>query len=474
MEMCDSIRVEDAEALSVNRQTNKADRLRQIEEILWANPEGLTRAEIARRLGVDRSTISRYIDSDDLPPDIFIDESDKDRLKLDRRLQITQIVVHNLRSLVDVTLDLKSLNVMIGPNGAGKTALMEVILLLHSGANGDLSSFFDERGGFHSVISATTNQTGQPPMTVGARLAPPPHLGGRVTNFEVELRRLQIGYAITAESLESGTASTPGNLSNAEYAFQDGKLYTSKSANEPIPLPKLRSSELMLTQLPTDRPFRESLRFKEFLSAIDFYPPLQVTGRAPIRLPQPLTPATKPDAEGSNLFSVLYNLRISHPETYERLLALMRQAFPGLKRFEFPVVGAGQVTLAWYDESSKQPFYPGQLSEGTLRFLWLAAILLTPAQSSILLLDEPEVSLHPQLIRLLVALLQDYAMRSQVVVATHSSDMVRWLEPDEVIVADKEDGQTRFTRADTLDLAEWLAEYDLRDLWQMGHLGGRV
>ncbi|MCB0054826.1 MAG: AAA family ATPase, partial [Caldilinea sp.] len=162
----------------MNRQTNKADRLRQIEEILWANPEGLTRAEIARRLGVERSTISRYIDSDDLPPDIFIDESDKDRLKLDRRLQITQIVVHNLRSLVDVTLDLKSLNVMIGPNGAGKTALMEVLLLLHSGANGDLSSFFDERGGFHSVISATTNQTGQPPMTVGARLAPPPHLGG--------------------------------------------------------------------------------------------------------------------------------------------------------------------------------------------------------------------------------------------------------------------------------------------------------
>ncbi|MCB0069483.1 MAG: helix-turn-helix domain-containing protein, partial [Caldilineaceae bacterium] len=84
----------------MNRQTNKADRLRQIEEILWANPEGLTRAEIARRLGVERSTISRYIDSDDLPPDIFIDESDKDRLKLDRRLQITQIVVHNLRSLV--------------------------------------------------------------------------------------------------------------------------------------------------------------------------------------------------------------------------------------------------------------------------------------------------------------------------------------------------------------------------------------
>lgn len=457
----------------MDRKTNRAERLKQIEELLWAHPEGLTRAEVARRLGVDRSTISRYIDSNDLSSDIFIDESDKERLKLDRRLQLSQISVRNLRSLVDVQLDFKSLNVVIGPNGAGKSALMEVILLLHSGANGELSSFFDARGGFHAVFSATANQAFQQSMTLGARFAHPSHQGS-VTRFEIELRSLQIGYAVTAESLESRTASTPANLRSDEYSYKDGKLHTSKHADEFIPLPKLRNSELMLTQLPTDRPFRASLHLKEFLSAIDFYAPLQVTGRAPIRLPQALTPATKPDAEGSNLFSVLYNLRISHPDTYERLLTLMRQAFPGLKRFEFPVVGAGQVTLAWYDESSKQPFYPGQLSEGTLRFLWLAAILLTPNQSSVLLLDEPEVSLHPQLIRLLVALLQDYAMRSQVVVATHSSDMVRWLEPDEVIVADKEDGQTRFTRADTLDLAEWLAEYDLRDLWQMGHLGGRV
>lgn len=456
----------------MGRQTSRTERLKQIEELLWAHPEGLTRAEVARRLGVDRRTISQYIDNNDLPHDIFVDESDKERLNLDRRLQISQIIVRNLRSLVDVQLDLKSLNVVIGPNGAGKSALMEVILLLHSGANGELSSFFDARGGFHALLSATTNQPNPQSMTLGARFAHPSYQGRGVTSFEVELRSLQIGYAVTAESLESRPASMPDNIRSAEYVYQDGKLYTSADADKSIPLPKLRNSELMLTQLPTDRPFRESLHLKEFLSAIDFYPPLQVTGRAPIRLPQALTLASKPDADGANLFAVLYNLRISHPDVYERLLTLMRQAFPGLKRFEFPVVGAGQVTLAWYDEASKQPFYPSQLSEGTLRFLWLATILLTPTPPSILLLDEPEVSLHPQLIRLLVALMQDYAMRSQVFVATHSSDMVRWLEADEVIVADKEDGQTRFTRADTLDLSGWLAEYDLRDLWQMGHLGG--
>ena len=92
---------------------------------------------------------------------------------------------------------------------------------------------------------------------------------------------------------------------------------------------------------------------------------------------------------------------------------------------------------------------------------------------AVLLLDEPEVSLHPELLKLLAALLQDASARSQIVVATHSPDLIRWLEPEEVLIADKEDGATSFTWADDLDLQEWLAEYTLRDLWLMGNLGGR-
>jgi predicted ATPase len=73
----------------------------------------------------------------------------------------------------------------------------------------------------------------------------------------------------------------------------------------------------------------------------------------------------------------------------------------------------------------------------------------------------------------LAALLQDASARGAIIVATHSPDLIRWLEPEEVLIADKEDGATRFTWADQLDLAEWLDEYTLRDLWLMGNLGGR-
>ncbi len=109
------------------------------------------------------------------------------------------------------------------------------------------------------------------------------------------------------------------------------------------------------------------------------------------------------------LYSALYNLRISAPEIFERLMILLQQSFPGFRRLELPVVGAGQVTLAWYERDNTLPFYANQLSEGTLHYLWLITILLTPEPPSLLLLDEPEVSLHPALLRLLAALLQDRA-----------------------------------------------------------------
>jgi predicted ATPase len=129
--------------------------------------------------------------------------------------------------------------------------------------------------------------------------------------------------------------------------------------------------------------------------------------------------------------------------------------------------------MAWYQADVTEPLYPNQLSEGTLRFLWLAAILLSPDAPPVTLIDEPEVSLHPELIKFLAGLLQDAAMRGTLIVATHSPDLVRWLQPDEVLVLDKIEGRTQITWADSLDLDAWLEEYTLRDLWLMGTLGGR-
>lgn len=108
------------------------------------------------------------------------------------------------------------------------------------------------------------------------------------------------------------------------------------------------------------------------------------------------------------------------------------------------------------------------------RFLWLAALLQSTALPTVALIDEPEVSMHPELLSLLVDLLRDAAQRTQLIVATHSDRLVRFLEPDEVLAADLVDGQAVFTRGSDLDLDHWLENYTLDQLWQLGRLGARA
>ncbi len=131
--------------------------------------------------------------------------------------------------------------------------------------------------------------------------------------------------------------------------------------------------------------------------------------------------------------------------------------------------------MTWRENSFSKPMYMHQLSEGTLRFLWLSALLQSPGLTALTLLDEPEVSLHPELLNLLAGLLREAAREKQIVVATHSDRLVRFLSPSEVAVMDlADDGTSSLTWADQMNLGQWLEDYSLDELWANGRLGGRA
>jgi predicted ATPase len=116
-----------------------------------------------------------------------------------------------------------------------------------------------------------------------------------------------------------------------------------------------------------------------------------------------------------------------------------------------------------------------QLCEGTLRFLWLATLLQSPGLTALTLLDEPEVSLHPELLSLLADLLREASTRTQLIVATHSDRLIRFLKPEEIVLMDStEDGMSTLTWANELDLDKWLKDYSLDELWSNGRLGARA
>ena len=188
-----------------------------------------------------------------------------------------------------------------------------------------------------------------------------------------------------------------------------------------------------------------------------------------------MRPASLPGRDGEDLVSCLYFLRETARDRFEAVEDALRAAFPNFERMDFPPVAAGSLTMAWKERNYIQPLYAHQLSEGTLRFLWLVTLLQSPGLPTVTLIDEPEVSLHPDMLRLLSELFREAASRTQLVVATHSERLVRFLDPSELMVCDLDDaGGTVVTRASELDLDAWLKEYSLDQLWNLGRLGGRA
>ena len=169
--------------------------------------------------------------------------------------------------------------------------------------------------------------------------------------------------------------------------------------------------------------YREPENLRKSLASCTYYGALDVSGKSPIRLPQPMRPAKLPGASGEDLVSCLYDLRETDGDRFEMVEDVVSTAFPDFERLNFPPVAAGTISMTWTDRNFSQPIYVHELSEGTLRFLWLVTLLQSQSLTTITLLDEPEVSLHPDLLRHLVYLMRDE--RSFKIYTAYSSNPFR-------------------------------------------------
>lgn len=175
----------------------------------------------------------------------------------------------------------------------------------------------------------------------------------------------------------------------------------------------------------------------------------------------------------SNLAAFLMRMEGSYPVHFANIVETVQQVAPFFGSFVLKEVAAGQTQLLWKDRYSDLLYYPHQLSDGTLRYICLATLLLQPNPASTLIIDEPELGLHPFAIKLLASLLHEASQRSQLIVSTQSSLLLDELTPEQVIVVNQADGETVLERQDPDRLSEWLQEYTLGQLWEKNELGGQ-
>ncbi len=182
-------------------------------------------------------------------------------------------------------------------------------------------------------------------------------------------------------------------------------------------------------------------------------------------------------ADGSNVAAVLYRLRQKHPDAYRMIRRTVRLAAPFFDDFELEPLALNEDTirLEWRHRKSDAYFDASSLSDGTLRFIALATLLFLPAtlRPSVILMDEPELGLHPYAVTLLASLVKQASVETQVILATQSPLLLDHFDPEDVLVADREDGATKLTRLEPERLRDWLNEYSLGQLWEKNEFGGR-
>jgi predicted ATPase len=373
---------------------------------------------------------------------------------------LDHLTIRGYRRLFDVDLTMKPFSVLIGTNGSGKTSFLEVLSLLAASCNAQLSAKISDLGGIGDIL--TRDKATAIEIDISSPLEDQEPL-----QYSVRIEPRGQGYWIPREALAQ-ERGRPAPFKHIEVRNENVHYFDTEESKLVRPSWAFDPLETALAQVP--KMFREPEEFRRTLAGTAFYASLNVAPKSPVRLPQQMRPASLPGSQGEDLVPCLYSLRENDPERFEILEDTLSSAFPDFERLAFPPVAAGMLSMTWKDKNYSRPMYMHQLSEGTLRFLWLVALLGSRDLPPITLLDEPEVSLHPELQSLVVKLMREASARSQIIVATHSDRLVRFLEPEELLVVEIEDGLARLTWADTMQIDDWLADYSLDELWRTKRL----
>ena len=387
----------------------------------------------------------------------------------DKHMAIKQLEISGYRSFKQVVWKPGSLNLVVGPNGSGKSNLLQLLALISKAAGGELAKSIADAGGMVPLL------WDHQPGTFAWKLlmsAPAPRTVRDVT-YELSIQQIGSGSAYQIEHDLFIIRHKPGE----KFGTGVNTGYTRNSAGEVSRRiyvdGETRDGE------PRDYDKNESVLIDmNSISATHvrswtFHQDVQVGLGSPMRRPTTTQYVTKLEAGGNNLVPVLHTLYTSNRDFKNAIDDGMRAGFGDeYDRLEFQPAAAQQIQLAVQWKSSTEPHAGQDLSDGTLRFLFLLTALAHPEPPPLVAIEEPEVGLHPSMLSILAEFAEAAAERTQVVITTHSPDLLNaFTELSPVVtLCNWEDGQTQLYTLDAERLNKWLARYRLGHLFTSGEL----
>ena len=382
---------------------------------------------------------------------------------------LRKITAKNLLSFgpSGVSIDLQRLNVLIGANGSGKSNLIEAIGLFQAAPRHQAAPV-REGGGVRNWI-----WKGRPDATASLEAVIENPNGSQPIRHVIEFKESAQRFTLADERVENEQPNPGENDVYFYYRFQDGHpaLNVKAGGRRQLQRDTVVYDESILSQRKDPDQFPELSYLGEFYESIKLYREWEFGPNAVIRQAQRSDTRPSPLAEDfSNLGMFLNRLR-QYPTTKAKFFEKLNDIYDGITDFELNFEG-GTVQVFFTEGEFAIP--ANRLSDGSLRYLCLLAILLDPEPPPLIAIEEPEVGLHPDLMHKLADLLLDASNRCQLVVTTHSDILIDALteHPESVVVCEKRDGQTVMQRLDRDELTPWLEKYRLGQLWTAGEFGG--
>ncbi|MDR2826215.1 MAG: AAA family ATPase, partial [Deltaproteobacteria bacterium] len=332
---------------------------------------------------------------------------------------------------------------LIGPNGAGKSNFIGFFKMLQELLKGRMQIYVGKQGGPDALL----------------------HFGRKnTTAFHFELYSSVYYYSCELEPTQANTM-----LFAHESAGQNN-LLNSRNMLEYTQYGRMESA--LLTENLTHKGGACSTIFSQ--KVYHFH---DTGDSALVKQRHGINDNAELKQDAANLGAFLYHLRKNYPKNYRDIVTTVQLVAPFFDDFFLRPNPDHKdyIELEWMEHGSDIPFKAYALSDGSLRFICLATVLLQPAelQPEIILIDEPELGLHPAAINILAGMLRSVSADRQIIVSTQSTDLLNEFTAEDVIVAEREQGETNLHRLDTNSLSVWLEEYSLGELWYKNILGGR-
>lgn len=365
---------------------------------------------------------------------------------------ITRLVLRGYKSIAECDLELRQRNLLIGANGAGKSNFLGFFRLVQRILDGQLQSSVDLAGGPDALLHFGRKNTQQ----LHAQL----YFGDQAYRFALQATQgNRMKFAEENLTYDHDYPAPPGATAGDKpegLVFDSGRVESTVAGlNKQNPGLYAFVEPALRWRVYHFNDASESARIKQINNIND-------------------NEYLRDDAR--NLAAFLFRLKNHHARHYHRIVKTIQLVVPFFGDFLLrpTLENKDRIQLEWTESGQDEPFLASTLSDGTLRFICLTTLLLQPEEfmPTTILIDEPELGLHPFAIGVLGGLMRSVAHSRQLIVSTQSVELVNEFDPGDLIVVDKRGGASTFTRPDSAELATWLDEYSLGELWKKNLLGG--